>query len=106
MPRAFHAVFAGDGVTLTLTTEELGRMAGLGLSVWGTPNPEGIAQQAYVASRPQWREDFILATIEDCYAELGIDTLGWDELSEEERATCALDLLEITVPRAREPRRF
>jgi hypothetical protein len=90
-------------MALMVTIEELARMENLGLVVWATPSPDGIAQQAYVASRPQWRDDFLLATPADFLAAQGYDSLGWDEMTEEARAQCAHDMITITVQRTRAP---
>ena len=88
-------------VELTVIIEELARMEALGLVVWATPDPEGLAQEAYIAAHPQWRDDFLLATAGDFLAELGRDMLGWDEMSDEERDACREERVALTVSRRR-----
>lgn len=92
-------------MSLTITTEELARMECLGLLVWATPSPDGVAQQAYIASRPSYRDDFVLAAAEDFLDAKGIDSLGWEEMSEEEQEDCSDDLITITAPRMRQHRK-
>ena len=104
-PALFHCEFATEVASLTITTEELARMECLGLLVWATPSPDGVAQQAYIASRPKWRDDFVLAGPGDFLGALGIDSLGWEEMNDEEQEECAGELITITVPRVRQHRK-
>lgn len=75
--------------TITCTCGELIRMESLGMGIYATPTPQGDANQLYISARPNFKYDFLIATLEDFLAEEGIDTLGWQDMDQEE--TLALE---------------
>ena len=85
-------------VTMTVTIGELLTMDGLGLKVWATPTPQGLANQIYISARPNFREDFVLATVHDF-----MDQEGWGMLDDEEDDEARAETIMVTVPRARQP---
>ena len=88
---------AADTVTLTCTVGELYQMQGLDHGVYTTPSTDGKAMQCYLASRPRFRYDFALATVQDF-----CEAVGWDSLADyEENDPSLADEVTITVPRIR-----
>lgn len=93
-----------DTVTITCTFEDLTMMASLGQALYATPTPQGDANQVYLASRPQYQYDFLLASEQDFDEAEGLDiTAGWQEMDDAELAEHAGDTYTITVPRRRQP---
>jgi hypothetical protein len=91
-------------VDITCTFEELCRMDSFDQGIYATPTPTGDANQCYVSSQPHFKDDFLLAIVEDfCEAE-GWTDLGWQEMGEEDREAVANERTTITVPRTQQPR--
>jgi hypothetical protein len=88
-------------VKVTCTFEDLVRMAN-GAILYATPTPDGLANQVYLASQPQWKYDFCLATLQGFNESEGYDiTAGWEGLDD---LTAHEDVYTLTVPRARQDR--
>ena len=77
-------------------------MDSLGWAVYATPTPQGVAAEVYIGAQPRFRDDFILARIEDFCEALGIDSLGWEEMSEGDLAHQRADEVTVTVQRTRQ----
>lgn len=86
-------------VTLICTVGEVANMeAGL-YSVYATPNTQGEANQVYLANRANFKYDFLLADADDFLAAEGWDTVGWDEMTDEEQEEQGKEEITIVVPR-------
>ena len=97
-----HYTINEGTVTITCTFEDLTTMEALGQALYATPTPDGEANQVYLASRPQWRDDFVLATDQDFDDAEGLEiTAGWQEMDDAALAEHAADTYTITVPRRR-----
>lgn len=88
-------------ITLTCTADEIANMeAGL-YAVFATPTPDGLANQLYLGARPHFKHDFLLANAGDFLEAEGWETIGWDEMSDEEQDAAEQEHLTITLSRMR-----
>lgn len=96
-----HQTWTTTDVTLTATCDELATWESNHLAVYATPAVDDptYAVQVYVGSQAQFRADFVLATVADFLAAAGLETLGWQERTEDEYAAQAGETLTCTVAR-------
>lgn len=97
-----HAMTQTD-ITLTATFDELATWESNGLAVYATPaaDDHAYAVQIYVSSRPNFAYDYCIATVQDFEEAEGLDTLGWQEMSEEEYEEHKDETLSAIVPRTK-----
>jgi hypothetical protein len=88
-------------VDITCTFRELCTMDSLHQGIYATPTPTMDATQCYIGHRPHFKDDFLLATVEDFCAAEGWTDLGWQEMRAEDREAVADETTTITVPRAK-----
>lgn len=89
-------------VELTVTFRELVDMESCGWSIYATPTTQGEASQAYIASQPRFRYDFLLASGQDFDDEAGYEIAGgWEEMSQDELEEQADETYPCTVPRTK-----
>lgn len=81
-------------------------MESLDLAIYATPTPDGDANQLYMSQRPQFTYDFLIADSADFLEEMGIDTLGWQEMTDAEQEALEEHTppCTITVPRHKRDR--
>jgi hypothetical protein len=91
--------FTENAITITCTFADLVLMDSQTQVIWATPNAEGEAQELYVSARPQWRDDFVVAEVDDFCQAVGWTSLGWEEMTDEELADLYFERITITVPR-------
>ena len=98
-----HYTLTDTDAVVTCTGSDLLKMDALDLAIYATPTPQGEASQLYLGSRPNFQYDFLLADLEDFLQEMGLDTLGWQDLSQEEVEALEAEIGEvtITVPRTK-----
>ena len=89
-------------ITITCIFEELVRMDSNGLAIYAIPTMGGGVAACYMANRPAWQQDFLLATVENFCEEEGWTSLGWEEMAAEDLATSADDRISITFTIQRE----
>jgi len=89
-----------SNVSMVVSFEELCRWEQLGLGVYATPGQDlWRAEQIYIGSRPAWRDDFLLATVDDFLEAEGLDSLGWQEMTEAEFEHAASETMQLIVSR-------
>lgn len=66
-------------ITISASVDRLRTMIALDQDFYGTPE----AYKPYIASRPSWQDDVVLATPYDL-----IHSEGWDEISDCEQPDC------------------
>ena len=98
-----RATINTETITITCGFQDLAKMADMHYAVYATPMLQGLANQVYLGQRPQYKYDFLLATLEDFEQELGyeIDTEDMDEADWEAQEDLEVT---ITVPRTRPTR--
>ena len=84
-------------IEISCTFDELSTMAYNDAVIWATPE----RPEVYIASAKAWRDDYIIANIDDFLQAEGWTSLGWEDMTEEEREAVADDLTTITVDRFR-----
>jgi hypothetical protein len=94
-----HATIHEATVTLTCTLAELQGMATMPAAIYATPMPNGQAHNVYLSTHGHFKYDFVLATLEDFEAELGLAISPDDEIDEDQ----GQETVTITVPRQRRP---
>ena len=96
--------FNEHDVEITCTFLELVDMDSLAYAIYTTPTPQGEANQVYIGTKPHFRYDFLLANVEDFCQAAGWDSLGWEDMTEDEIEHQADDVIMITVPRTKQAR--
>ncbi len=99
-----HYTLTDTDAVVTCTGNDLITMDALDLAIYATPTPQGEASQLYLGSRPNFQDDFLLTDLEDFLVEMGLDTLGWQDLSQEEVEALEAEIGEVTVTVPRTPR--
>jgi len=89
-------------ITITCTFGELVIMDSNGQAIYAIPTMGGGIAACYMADRPAWQQDFLLATVENFAEEEGWTSLGWEEMSEDDIAAAADDRTSITLTIQRE----
>ena len=98
--KAMHVEITESTVELVVCFGELCRWEQHDLAVYATPGTDPWrAEHVYVASRPAWRDDFLLATVQDFLDAEGIDSLGWQEMTKAEFEHAASDTMSCIVSR-------
>lgn len=90
-------------IVLEASFDELATWESNGLAVYGTPSADhAYAMQVYIGNRPNFLYDFVLATVQDFLEAEGLDTLGWQDMTEEELHEHASETLSCTVSRIKQ----
>lgn len=98
-----YCTMTATEVIITCTFLELADMDLRESQVYAVPDGDGNARQIYLARSHQYRDDFLLATIDDfCHAQ-GWTTLGWIEMTDAEFAAAIEDKYTVIMPRQRPP---
>ncbi len=91
-----------ETVDVTCTWDELAGMEAFDMAMYATPTPDGRAGHWYIARQPQFKYDFIVATVQDFEDKAGYERTGdWLDTDQPEHVSAEYTL---TVPRCRQER--